>query len=295
MGLISYLTDTFRTAYVQVVVTGALALKKSPALLNILGSDTADKERSAYGIHAFTGENGSGKSNVMCRLALRALNRGIPVISTIPLYSDKANGVLHPLYVPFTSWHDLLEASNCYLLMDEVAGVANARENQPLPGIIQLILNQLRKRKMVVLWSSPAFEDAQVQLRRVTRAITECRGSWPDKKAYAAAAAAAGSEFDDAWTPNRLFRARTYRKLGTVSDFKSDGNSPVVDEWYWGPGSKSFDVYDTNEETSRLGSANDFGQCIICEGTRRRNECSCNDYQAKKPRREPAARAAHSH
>ena len=291
MGLISYCTDITRTAYVQSAVASHLATGHGPRLLEVLGSADADKSRSRFGIHAFTGENGSGKTNVMVRLALRALEMGKPVISTVPLYADKANGVLHPLYIPFTSWHDLLEARNCYLLMDEMTGIANARENAPLPGIIQLILNQLRKRRIVVLWSSPTFEDAQVQIRRITRAVTECQGSWPDRKAYEAAAEAQGTEFDDAWIPNRLFRARTYRKLGTVADFKSAGLVPVVDEWFWGPGSSSFDAYDTNEETTRLGSANDFGQCIICEGTRRRNECSCADYVEKKPPRRSADRS----
>lgn len=292
--MIRYFTSIVVFYKVQILVSISLLFKHDEWLLKLLGSEEAEVVRGRFGIHAFLGENGSGKTNVMVRQALRFLDRGKVVISTVPLYIDKANGILHPNYRPFTSWVDLLDAKNCVLLMDEMTGIANARENTPLPGIVQLILNQLRKRKMIVLWSSPAWEDAQAQIRRLTRAVTVCKGSWSDKSALKAQADATGDDWDEAWIPNRLFHARTYRKAGTTDVFKQQGHVPVVSEWYWGPGSKSFEAYDTNEETSRLGMSNDFGQCLICEGTRRRHECSCDDYIARKPARRSAA-AKHDH
>lgn len=267
----------------------------SAYLLRKLGSEQADIERSRFGIHAFIGENGSGKTNTMMRLALRALRRGRTVISTVPIYSDKEAGELHPLYVPFTTWNVLLTARNAVIVMDEMTGVANARESSSLPNEIQLILNQLRKRKLLVLWSSPSWEDAQAQIRRVTRAVTVCEGSWSDKRAYKLAAGSASSEFDEAWIPNRLFHARTFRK-STTAEFRVDKDvSPVVDEWYWGPGSLSFASYDTNGETLQLEEANEAGLCIKCKGTRRRSECDCVEYVERKEARKPKKPVVHSH
>jgi hypothetical protein len=182
------------------------------------------------------------------------------------------------------SWEQLRDVHDCILLMDEMTGIANARENAPLPGEVQLIVNQLRKRKVVIKWSSPSWEDATAQIRRVTRAITVCDGSWPDKAAYRAALASS-EDFDEAWLPNRLFRARTWRKMGTVAEFKSKDSPHVATEYYWGPGSRSFDTYDTAEETHRIGQSNDFGTCVVCEGSRRRMECTCDDYLQRKATR----------
>lgn len=267
------------------MIAFALTIRKQGLLRSWLGSEAAEVQRARYAIHAFIGENGSGKTNLMMRQALRALKRGQTVISTVPIYSDKAAGVLHPNYVAFDSWKVLKDARNCVIVMDEMTGVANARDTAALPAEIQLILNQLRKRKIKVYWSSPAWEDAQVQIRRVTRAVTLCVGSWSDKAAYRSASEENSDEFDEAWIPNRLFHAQTYRK-GITSDFKlARHQEPDVEEWYWGPGSESFDAYDTNEETTRLQEAGDAGQCLECFGSRRRDECICEAYTAKKAER----------
>lgn len=298
--LFAYFARVLRAVSVQLLIVLALLLRKNWLLLSWLGSEDAVTERSRFGIHAFIGENGSGKTNLMMRQAYRGLQRGRTVISTVPMYLDKSAGELHPLYVPFDSWKRLKHARNCIIVMDEMTGVANARDTAQLPGEIQLILNQLRKRKITVLWSSPSFEDAQVQIRRVTRAVTLCGGSWADKGAYRAAVAAADSEFDEAWIPNRLFHARTYRKAVTP-DFKIQKNeAPAVEEYYWGPGSKSFELYDTEEETTRLQEADEGGQCMDCLGARRRDECVCESYVTKKKRRDStrksiADRPAHVH
>lgn len=286
--LFAYFARQLAAFIVQVKVCVALLLRHNQWLLKWLGSEDAAVARSRYGIHAFIGENGSGKTNMMMRQAARALDRGRPVISTVPMYLDKANGVLHPLYIPFDSWKRLENARRCVIVMDEMTGVANARDSSPLPGEIQLILNQLRKRQITVLWSSPAWEDAQVQIRRVTRAVTLCKGSWADKASYRAARDSGSSEFDEAWIPNRLFHARTFRKSNTA-EFKLDKHqAPDVEEYYWGPGSNSFNMYDTNEETTRLEESGDTGQCLKCYGNRRRDECVCESYVGRKKHRDTA-------
>lgn len=264
----------------------ALAIRRGDLLLVWLGDEAASIQRARFGIHAFIGENGSGKTNLMMKQAQRALDRGQTVISSVPIYIDKENRITHPLYVRFDSWEAIKEARDCVLVLDEVKGMANATEQAALPPEIQLVLNQCRKRKMKVYWSSPAWEDAQVQLRRITRAVTLCRGSWSDKAAYKAAVNDLSSDFDEAWIPNRLFHARTYRKPITP-DFKVERHQqPDVEEYYWGPGSRSFDLYDTNEETTRLMEAGSTGLCMSCQGTKRRDECICVPYVQQKAERQ---------
>ena len=285
--LYRYFARVLHGWYIWWLVTVLLMLGRSRYLLRLLGSEQAEVDRGRFAIHAFLGENGSGKTNMMMRQALRYLNRGKKVISTVPLYSDKANGILHPLYVPFDSWTVLLTARNCVVVMDEMKGVANSAENSALPNEIQLIINQCRKRKLIILWSSPAWEDAQAQVRRITRAVTVCEGSRADRALYKAAIESGDEDADEAWMRNRLFHARTYRKSGTSSDFKIEKHEqPAVEEWYWGPGSPSFDLYDTDEETTRLMEADEAGLCMRCFGTRRRGECICEHYTAKKVERD---------
>ncbi|WBU38525.1 hypothetical protein [Homoserinibacter sp. YIM 151385] len=260
----------------------------------------AEAMRARYGIHAFVGANGSGKTNLMVRQAARALERGTTVYSNIPIFADRATGELHPKYVALTSFEQLMTIRDGILLLDEMTGIANARDNAPLPGPIQLVLNQLRKRKLVCYHSSPAWEDTTAQIRRVTRAVTFCEGSFPDRRAVAAASSS--SDFDEAWVPNRFFRARTFPKDNRADWGLSAAvklGQPLVEEFYWGPGCRSFQMYDTNAETFVFGSSNDYGTCVVCEGSRRRLECTCNDYQemkaaqtARRPSRRSAALSA---
>ena len=285
MILVTYFVKMLHRWSVHGRIVVALVIRRGNLLLSWLGSDAAVIQRARFGIHAFVGENGSGKTNLMMRQAIRALERGQTVISSVPIYIDKENRIPHPLYVRFDSWRAIENARDCVLVLDEVKGMANATESAPLPPEIQLVLNQCRKRKMKVYWSSPSFEDATVQLRRVTRAVTLCQGSWPDKAAYKDAVNDLESDFDEAWVPNRLFWARTYRKRITP-DFKVERHQqPDVEEFYWGPGSVSFDMYDTNEETTRLMEAGETGLCMNCQGTRRRGECVCVPYLEQKAER----------
>lgn len=296
--LASYLLRQLKKLFVQLFVAFALLCRQQRWLTHLM-SESAAIQRSRYGIHAFIGENGSGKTLLMMRQAARALDRGRTVISTVPMYLDKSAGILHPLYVPFDSWKRLEHARDCHIVMDEMTGVANARDSSPLPGEIQLIMNQLRKRKITVLWSSPAFEDSQVQIRRVTRAVTVCNGSWSNRAAYRAAAASGASEFDEAWIPNRLFHARTFRKSNTADFSIEKHQMPDVEEYYWGPGSGTFDLYDTDEETTRLQETGESGQCLECFGNRRRDECICENYVSRKSSRDSARKGggvrAHVH
>lgn len=290
--LYRYFARMFHGWYLWWLIFVTLKLKQGHRLTTWLYSEQAEIDRSRLGIHAFLGENGSGKTNLMMRQALRYLNSGKKVISTVPMYIDKENGVLHPLYVPFDSWTVLLTARNCVVVMDEMKGVANATESAALPNEIQLIINQCRKRKIIILWSSPAWEDAQAQVRRITRAVTICEGSWRDKDAYREMLETDPENADEAWMRNRLFHARTYRKVGTSSDFKIERHQlPDVEEWYWGPGSASFDLYDTDEETTRLMEADEAGLCMRCFGTRRRGECICHAYVEKRNERDATAKA----
>lgn len=259
-------------------------------------------------IHAYVGKNGSGKTACAVRDSLTTLD-GIlwecsqpdhkhcdpqyegtgedrrfvgygpdavftghrRVLSTVRLI-DSETGEDHALYDRFWNWSQFEEAEHCDVVMDEMTGVAHSR-GSGLPPEIMLILNQLRKREVILRWTAPAWARADLLIRECTNAVTACVGSYP----------ARGS--GGLWLPNRRFLYRTY-DTADFDDFtagKRERLAPDIKEWVWGPGSRAFSSYDTREAVTRLGQTSDAGICVGCGGSRRRQECSCADYQARKP------------
>lgn len=269
-------------------------------------------QRRQVGIHAYVGPNGSGKTACMVRDTEPALDgirwrcyvedhkhndpqyddRGdfigygpnaqhegyVRILSTVRLY-DPDTGQLHPRYEKFDDWSQLDGLEHAELLMDEITGVAHSREGNALPHDIMNRLQQLRKGEVLIRWSAPAWARAEKLIREVTIAITVCQGGTPERRSASL------------WKQNRRFVYRTYNTL----DFdewttgRAERLRPDVTEHFWGPGSRAFRLYNTLQAVTRIGHANDSGVCVACGGTRRRSECSCDDYQR---RRQMARRAS---
>jgi len=194
---------------------------------------------------------------------LPSLQNGRQVLSNTPIF---LNGDPHPLYTPLNSYRDLLDAEHCDVLLDEIASIASSRESTALPAPVVNVLQQLRKRDVIVRWTAPAYARADKVLRETSQAVTICR-------AYAA-------KWDEAsqWPQRRLFWLRTY----DAADFVNFGLRPqdatirpIARQWIWRPGHPVDGVYDSLAPVSYMGIVADSGSCVSCGGTRRRPKCEC--------------------
>lgn len=230
------------------------------------------KRRSAP-IIGFIGTSGNFKSASMVRDTLPSLALGRRVLSTVELL-DAHSGNPHPLYVPFRSWEQLHDWRDGDVLLDEVTGVMDARD-QGMPKHVRRLLPQMRRSNVLVRWSGISWDNADRRLRQMTQAVAMCRGFLP------AGTNDRGAGPVDAltmWAPKRLAFVTTYdaQTLMNVEDMqqltqdsKKQRRARVLNrELWWGPGSVTFDSYDTLAPV--YGVSND---CPVCGG--RRPEVSC--------------------
>ena len=244
-------------------------------------SEKSRDRRRRFSIHAYQGPNGSGKTLAMVRDTIPSLNAGRRVLSTVRMLDPETGGP-HPLYSPLTSWQQLLDARGCDVLLDEVQGVANSRGHQGLPPAILTTLLQLRRRDVLLRWTSPSFARADLVLREVTQAVTDCRGFWPEPLG------------ERAWRPNRLFWWRTYEAYAfdEWSSGKQDEVGASIREFYarLRDEERADHWYDSMDSVDYIRDVVETGACIRCGGSRRRPKCECDDdaHQDSRPPRSEA-------
>lgn len=233
--------------------------------------------RRAYPIRAYVGSNGGGKSLAAVHDALHAMDNGRRVLSNVRLW-DPETGQPHRLWIPLTSFTQLLEARGCDVLMDEVTGVASSRESTSLPPQVANLLVQLRRRDLSLMWTTPAWARADKIIREVTQLVTVCKGSLPERS---------GDGLRE-WRPKRLFTWRSY-DAGTFDEWNTGLQDRtrkrhaelILTQRFWRPGSRTEDAYRTYEEVAVLGwSISVGGTCLSCGGRRIVPKCSCNDQPA---------------
>lgn len=246
--------------------------------------------RRAFAIHAYVGSNGGGKSLAMVNDTLDTL-AGIKwectnpehhhaetvgwrrVASTVPL--RLADGRPHPLWVPLNDYRVLVTLEHCDVLLDEVTGVASARESQGMPPQVANYLVQLRRRDVLLRWTSPNWLRADRIIRECTQAVTTCAGYLPAKVEGEARL----------WRPRRFFLWRTYDADGfdEFSTHKRETLRPVAKQWYHRESGSAMDAYDTLGAVETLGWPNEAGLCMECGGSRARPRCSCTPARSKTP------------
>jgi len=221
--------------------------------------------RRSLPITAYIGENGGGKTACMIYDTLASLDAGRTVLSSVPIYVDKAAGVLHPSYVPLEDWRQVLEARDCDVLLDEVASIASSRDYQSLHSHVIARLNQLRKVGTKVRWSAPSWRRADTVLREITWAVNLCSGWLP---------ARGGDPEGLLWSPRQLFRVETYdvRDFDEWTAGKKEKARRAAKQWWIGPGSRVFDSYDTLAGVDLL-TPYDPDACPDCGRPRRREYC----------------------
>lgn len=249
---------------------------RARAVLLFGGSDRRAAEGRAFRrskpIRAYVGPNGGGKSLLAVHDVIPSLDAGRWVLSTVRLLDENGND--HPRYIPFTDYRQLVDAEHCDVLMDEVVGVANARDSGRLPAPLQNVLVQLRRRDITLSWTAPSFARADKIMREVTQLVTECRG-------YFSAPPVEG--FDGSgvglWAPKRVFRFKSYDTI--EFDAWTSGKREQADvlhkEWFRGPGSRAFATYDTLDAVHVVKGGNVDGLCDICDLPTRREMCKGHD------------------
>lgn len=247
-------------------------------------------ERAGATVAAYVGGNGSGKSLAMVHDTLRTL-AGVEWSCCIPdhlhtqvgVFSGlrevwattrlfNAEGEVHDLFRPLTRWQDLAMVEHADVLLDEVAGVASSRQGQSLPPQLVNLFLQLRRREIVMRYTSPNWARADVVLREVTRLVTVCRGIMGVR--------VEGS----AWPRNRLFRWSSYDAVDweEASMNRIKAAKPLCRSWYWRPGREAESAYRSGEQVFSMNHVDASGLCVDCGGTRSRQRCRCEDYGGAK-------------
>jgi hypothetical protein len=243
----------------------------SPAPASPLRWKSKDSRvRRGYTIHAYVGANGHGKSLAMMHDTKLSMDKGRPILSTVKIL-DPATGQPYRHYIPFRTWDQLLTFEGGDVLMDEIVGIAaSVPGSQGLPIEVQLLLNQLRRRDILLRWTAPSWSRGNIVLREVTQAVTVCRGSW----------AVYEDRGDDSrlWGMNRLFRWTTYdaMELTQWTDSKEHKLKGVANAWFWRPGSWAEASYDTFDSVDNVDSGE--GYCFNCGGKRPKRvypNCTC--------------------
>lgn len=212
-------------------------------------------------IRCYLGRNGSGKTLSAVRDLLPSLDAGRTVYSTVPLYGE--DGYLHPSYVPWTSWAQFMHAEHADFLADEISAIAASRDHNSLDSEVINRTHQQRKIDTTFSWTAPSWKRADVSLREVTWAVTECAGYFP---------VPAGP--DQLWPGRRLFRYLTYdmRDYDEWSAGKRDSAKPEIREWFKGEGSRAFRSYKTLDAVSKLERYDPMA-CDHCGRKRRVEYC----------------------
>lgn len=279
----------------------------------------ARQARRSATIHAYVGENGGGKTLAAIFDTIPSLEAGRMVAGTVMLldpdrqadsldhFEDawaslgieerpkRALALPHPLWVPIRTWADLLDRSDCDLLLDEVQGVVNSRAHQSLPAAVLTAVQQMRRADNAVRYMTPAYARADVALREVTQAVTYCLGFLPERHRPCAAECDQDHEHTKArlWGANRLFRWRTYNakdfdeftSAHLASDQRKERLRCLARQWYRRRGDDAHRYYDTFAPVLSIRDVTEGGSCLRCGGTRRRPACSCEPQAAKAVRR----------
>lgn len=223
----------------------------------------------------------------MCWDSVPSLDAGRPVLSTVRLLDFRdprpcdgvdcsidvddhsAHGKAHPLWTSLTGWEQLLEAEHCDVLLDEVTGVASSRSSHAMPSAVANLLVQLRRRDVVLRWTAPDWKRADVIIRECTQAVTYCRGYMPK--------AVQGE--DRMWRHRRLGLWKTFdaMEFDNFTEGKRESLDPLAVDWHWIPTSVGARSYDTFDAVATIGMVTDSGRCYVCDGTKPRPRCTCDD------------------
>lgn len=269
--------------------------KKRRLFKGALKLPTQRARRASVPLRAYIGPNGSGKSatavfDLLDSLrgaiwecsepghghTMRGITRGYRLIySTVLITEPGTDGRPHPLYRRLDSWEPFLKAEHADFFLDEITGIANARNYGALPIQVATTMDQQRKTQNTVSWTAPSYARADSTLRDITQLVTDCRSYWKRREPGVLSA----------WAPRRLIRCRSFAATDRSEFDKGDTSQhkqkqfrlkASIVQWWFGPGSEVYQSYSSTGAVSRIGAVSDGGVCAYCGGTRTRSRCTCD-------------------
>lgn len=202
----------------------------------------------------FTGVNGAGKTLVAVSEAIHDLRQGRRVISTVPI---DWHGLRSE---PLLSLRQLLELRDCTVLIDEVSVIFSSSASGTLPDDVVTFLQSMRHQRVTLRWTTPAWMNADVQLRRVTQVLVGCHPLMRYRVP------------GDFWPKPRIIMAGALDTVGIPVDATPER---VVGRRVWIPKRlPGWGAYDSEAEVSRIGWHRQERICVDCGGTKRPEPCS---------------------
>lgn len=281
------------------VIVGLFFVKKKWGYLTHISDHPRAKSRlrrRGVPIMAYVGANGSGKTFMAVYDTLLTLNTTRTILSTVEIFDienprpcdnpqcDSPNHpdhqALHPNFVRLTSYHQLLMAKNCDIILDEVQGFLSSRETSNLPTAVATKLLQLRKDDCVLRYTSPSWTRVDILVREVTQYVTL---SVPY---FAKQRKTKPGEPPALWRDRLVFFVRSF-DASLVSDFDPAaandgyGSKPRFIQILFRPTSTVQKAYDTRQSVSALGWAAESGLCLVCGGKRKAVNCICSNHKEK--------------
>lgn len=198
---------------------------------------------------------------------------GPPLLTPFLYETGEVHAKRHPFFVPWRSYQQLIAWRDGDVLADEITGFASSREIKNMPPQVANFLVQLRRRNIVLRWTTPSWGRADTIIREVTQAVTLCAGMFPKKRPPVA------GEAPMLWRDSRVFLARTYdpQEFDEVEARRLDNAAPESQAWYVGRNRLAERAYATGDGVTALGWANEAGMCIECGGVRKNRACGCRD------------------
>lgn len=238
---------------------GALLSLDNPALRT-----RAILRRRSAPILGYVGLNGQGKTFSMIRDTLLSLALGRRVLSTVTIL-DPATGEPHPLFERFTSWEQLHDFRDGDVLMDEITGIMDSRD-QGMPKHVRRLLPQMRRANVMVRWTGIDWDNTDRRLRQLSQAVVRCRGHWPNRALERASGVADAVSM---WAPNRLFVLTTFdaQTLTDSGDARLLNEEPAKKrrakvlnrEFVYGPRDLTFRCYNTLDAVAAVANV-----CAVC-------------------------------
>ena len=265
-------------------------------------------------IAAFVGPNGSGKTfGVVCLGVLPAWDAGRLVVSNLALYPERL-GFPADLYQPLSSWKDIARIGacpapegvacepgecehsstrgrGCLLVLDEASAVLPSRSSASVPAQLIVVLNQLRKRDVTLMWTAPDFARMDIIVRACTQTVTLASGFAPDRWVRdcppGTSAWLPPRALDEdgqpipverGWRPNRGFTFKTYEAT-SYDEFtlgKTERLRPRSSVTIWRTRHGAMHAYETLEQVALLDHLADTGTCWECGGKKKAEVCRCS-------------------
>lgn len=178
-----------------------------------------NKNFYGWGIHLITGRFGSGKSNIMCKIAFDICSKYKNMSVLTNLNID--NFPEHTKVLKLNTAEDIVNApADCIVLIDEIGTIFNSRDfssgKNSVPKFLFQHLCQCRKRNMIIYGTVQRYNLLDKQIRDISADVMVCHSSF--KHPYTRFISCYTYDIDDydLYMYNRLYLPKIQRSYAYV-------------------------------------------------------------------------------